>query len=377
MATRAPRLELEGLGVLPREGRVREVAVLRGLAIDGVGEVELLDDDARPEVEVLADDLDELVGRLERGAVRLDEDGEGLRHADGVRQLHQAAPRQLRVHQRLGDPPREVRRGAVHLAVVFAGEGAAAVRAPAAVGVDDDFATGQTCVALGPADDELAGGLDLRVGSVWTGLCCRGSRGVAYVIDGAVVEVLGWDHLLDDLLLDLGAELLGGDFGGVLKGDDNGVDAEGDDGTAILLVLNSDLGLGIRSDPRKGAVEAGFLHRPVEFVCDLNGHWQHLGGLVGRIAKHDTLITGTELLEGLIVVQTLGDILRLLLNGDEDVAGLVVETLLGAVIANVFDGVTDDVLVVEAGVGGDFTKDHNHTGLGGGFAGDFGEGVLF
>ena len=35
--------------------------------------------------------------------------------------------------------------------------------APAAVGVDDDFAAGEAGVALGAADDEEAGGLDLGV----------------------------------------------------------------------------------------------------------------------------------------------------------------------------------------------------------------------
>ena len=65
------------------------------------------------------------------------------------------------MHEGFGDPAREVCGRAVDLGVVFAGEGAAAVRAPAAVGVDDYFSAGETGVALWPADDEEAGGLDL------------------------------------------------------------------------------------------------------------------------------------------------------------------------------------------------------------------------
>ena len=50
-------------------------------------------------------------------------------------------------------------------------------------------------------------------------------------------------------------------------------------------------------------------------------------GLVSGITEHDTLVTSTELLKGLIVVKTLSDIGRLLLDGNKNVAGLVVEAL--------------------------------------------------
>jgi hypothetical protein len=45
------------------------VAVLRGLEVDGLGEVKLLDDHTRTHVEVVADDLDELVAGLLGGTV--------------------------------------------------------------------------------------------------------------------------------------------------------------------------------------------------------------------------------------------------------------------------------------------------------------------
>lgn len=53
-------------------------------------------------------------------------------------------------HQGLGHPAGSVGSGAVHLGVVFAREGAAAVGPPAAVGVDDDLAARQTRVTLLP-----------------------------------------------------------------------------------------------------------------------------------------------------------------------------------------------------------------------------------
>jgi hypothetical protein len=89
------------------------------------------------------------------------------------------------------------------------------------------------------------------------------------------------------------------------------------------------------------------------------------------------LVTGTNVLDlerGLD--KTLGDVGRLLLNGDEHVAGLVVKALLRVVVSNLLDGVTDDLLVVQVGLGGDFTEDHDHTGLGRRLAGNTRHRVL-
>lgn len=72
------RLELERLGLLPVKVLVGKVAVLGGLVVDGLDEVELLDNDTGAHVKVGADDLDQLVRVLVRGAVGLDEEREGL-----------------------------------------------------------------------------------------------------------------------------------------------------------------------------------------------------------------------------------------------------------------------------------------------------------
>jgi hypothetical protein len=196
------------------------------------------------------------------------------------------------------------------------------------------------------------------------------------MVDGVLVEVLGGDGLLDDLLLDLLAELLNGDVGRVLGGDNDGVNTERNDGTVVVCVLDGDLGLGVGPEPRKGAVVAGIGHGLVKLVGKLDGERKVLGSLVGGISEHDTLVTGTKLLESLLVVKTLSNIGALLLNGNEDVASLVVETLLGRIVANVLDGVTDDLLVVNLCLGGDLAEDHDHAGLGGSLAGDLGERVL-
>jgi hypothetical protein len=154
-------LELQLLGLLPGEFLVGEVAVLSGLEVDGVDEVEFLDDDTGTEVKVLLDDVYELIGRLVRGAVGLDEEGEGLGDTDSVGKLNECAAGQLGVDERLGDPAREVGSRTVDLGVVLAGEGTTTVGSPTTVGVDDDLAASETGITLGSTDDEKTRGLDL------------------------------------------------------------------------------------------------------------------------------------------------------------------------------------------------------------------------
>jgi hypothetical protein len=196
------------------------------------------------------------------------------------------------------------------------------------------------------------------------------SRVKTYVVNGLLIEVLGGDGGLDDFLVNLLSQILGADILRMLSGDNNSVNTLGDDGTVVVLVLNSDLGLGVGAEPREGAIAAGSSHSGVELVGKHNSEGEKLGSLVGGITEHDSLVSSTELLQSGIIVETLSDIGGLLLNGDQDVAGLVVEALRGVIVTDVLDGATDDLLVVKAGLGGDFTEDHDHTGLGGSLTSD-------
>lgn len=155
-------LELELLRLLPGEVGVREVAVLRGLAVDWLDEVELLHDDTWAHIEVLLDDGDQLVGALVGGAVRFDEEREWLSDTDSVRKLDQGTTCELGVHQRFGDPAGEVGSRSIDLAVVLAREGTTTVSTPAAIGIDDDLTASETCVTLWATNDEEARWLDLQ-----------------------------------------------------------------------------------------------------------------------------------------------------------------------------------------------------------------------
>lgn len=193
------------------------------------------------------------------------------------------------------------------------------------------------------------------------------------MVNTSVIEQVLGDDLLDDLLHDLRSEVFGRDLLGVLGGNDNSVDSDGDDGTvSFLLVLDSDLSLGIGSEPTQRSISSSGSHGGVELVGKHDGQRHHLGGLVGsvsepvhqqtllgareRVHSHDTLITGTGVFE-VSVVETLGDFSGLLLDSNEDVTGLVVETLVRVVVTDLLDGISDNLLVIDRTLERDLSED--------------------
>ncbi len=115
----------------------------------------------RRQLELVAHETLDLLLGDHRGAERVDPHRHRLRDTDGVGELHLDLVRQARGDEVLGDVARHVGGRAIDLRRVLAGEGAAAVTAVAAVGVDDDLAAGQARVAVRSADDELAGRVDV------------------------------------------------------------------------------------------------------------------------------------------------------------------------------------------------------------------------
>lgn len=355
-AARGGALQRKLLDLLPSELLATEVSVAGGGLEDGLVEAEVADDATGAEVKVLLHELHEGLLVVLGGAVSVDVDGERVGNTNGVGELDADTVAEVVGHEGLGDPAGGVGGGTVDLGAVLAGEGTASVGAPTSVGVDDDLSAGEAGVTVGSADDEAAGGVD--------------------VVDGLLIEVLGGDDGLDDVLHDVLVNLLVGDVGLVLGGDDDGVDADGDHAAVLLLVLDGDLGLTIGAQPLEGSVLANVGETLAEAGGEEVGEGHELGGLIGGVAEHDALVTSADLLDALVEVDALGDIGALLLDGDDDVAGVAVDALVGGGVADVADGGTDDVLEIDLGVGGDLTEDHDHAGLGGGLAGDLGLGVL-
>jgi hypothetical protein len=115
--------------------------------------------------------------------------------------------------------------------------------------------------------------------------CGRKENKWTNVVDGLVVKEVGGDNLSNDLLQELLSEVLGGDLLGVLGRDDDGVDSDGDHGTSVLLVLDGDLGLGVRSEPSERLVSSSDGHGGVELVGEDDGEGHELLGLVSGVSE--------------------------------------------------------------------------------------------
>lgn len=137
------------------------MTVLGSLEVDGAVQAELTDNDTGAQIEVVADDLDKLIGVLLRGTVGVDVDGKGLSNTNGVGELDKGTAGKAGVDQRLGDPATDVGSGTIDLGEILTGESTATVGTPATVGVDNDLAAGQTGVTLRTTNDEETRGLDL------------------------------------------------------------------------------------------------------------------------------------------------------------------------------------------------------------------------
>ena len=222
---------------------------------------------------MLADQLgDHRVGDL-AGALGVDVDADRLGDADGVGELDLAALGQAGGDDVLGDVPGHVGGRAVDLGGVLAAEGAAAVPAHAAVGVDDDLAAGHARVAVRAADRRSC-----PVGLMWnmieSSISSRGRTGSI--------------TCSRDRLDDLGVR----DARGVLGRDHDGVDPDRRDAVVldVTWLLASGRSQGIVPSCRK-------LGDPVDDPVRQRDRQRHqLGRLVAGEAEHHALVAGADVL---------------------------------------------------------------------------------
>lgn len=80
------------------------MTILRRLEVDGFDQIQLLDNNTRPQIKVVSDNLHKLRTTLVARAVALDEYRERLRDTDGVRELYEGASRETRLDEGFGDP---------------------------------------------------------------------------------------------------------------------------------------------------------------------------------------------------------------------------------------------------------------------------------
>jgi hypothetical protein len=218
-----------------------------------------------------------------------------VRLADGVGDLDLAAPGQAGSDDVLGDPAHRVGTRPVDLARVLAGERPATVAGHAAVGVDDDLASGEAGVAHRSTDDEPAGGVHQQPQPLG-------------------VDVHSGENRLDDVLADVRRQhRVDVDVFGVLRGDTTVSTRTGRSPSYSMVtwVLPSGRRYGITPLLRTSVSEAD------SRCASMIGKRHQLGRLVAGVAEHQALVAGALPVERVVralvtllvgVVDTLGDV---------------------------------------------------------------------
>ena len=280
------------------------MAVGCGPLIDRAAQLQMLPDPARAQIHDLPQRLLKLLLRDAARAVQIHIERERLRDADRVGQLQRAFVGEPGRDHVLGEIARGISRGAIDLGRVLAGEGAAAMGCRAAIRVDDDLPPRESGIAVGAADHEAAGGIDVEF--------------------GRAVDPAFRHHLVDEAVHDLLHPLLAHIFA-VLGRDHDGVGAHG----PAVLVDERHLALGVGAELGRAAAMPGLGHLMQDAVRveDRRGH-ERLGLAAGE-AEHDALIAGALVLLLLgIGIDAGGDVGRLLMHIKLELGQVPMEPLL-------------------------------------------------
>ncbi|KAI5415474.1 hypothetical protein KIW84_040779 [Lathyrus oleraceus] len=155
----------------------------------------------------------------------------------------------------------------------------------------------------------------------------------------------------------------------VLSRDENSVDTNRNHGTLVIVILNSDLSLTIRSQPSTSTILTNLSQTSTELGCKNVTQRHQLRSLISSITKHMTLVTSTNFLRllGEMTMHTLSNIRTLLLNIHKNLAVVSIKTHICRNKPNIPAGVTDNLLIINISLGCDLSKNHNQVSLGAGF----------
>merc|ERR1719498_1369363 len=117
-------------------------------------------------------------------------------------------------------------------------ESSTTMGAPPTIGIDNNLSTGKTSITVRSTNDESARRIQ--------------------VVDSLVIQVFSRADRLDNMFHKLSLDLVLGDILAVLGGDDDSVDSLWDGATSIHLILASNLGLTIRTNPWANTILSNF-----------------------------------------------------------------------------------------------------------------------
>ena len=333
-----------------------EVAVVSCFRVNGATEAKVANDFGRTEIKGLVYGLLDSFEANFFSIESIEADGDGMGMANGVGELDFHTVGQAGGDNVLSNIATHVGCAAVDFGGIFSTEGATPVATRPAVGIDDDFAAGETAIAFGSPDDEATSGINEK-------FCAP--------IEHLFRENFA-DELFDNELLDLAMR----DVLTVLGRNYYGSDPDG----FVLTILNGYLGFGVGSEPGDFARLADAAEFTSEVVREHDWGGHKFRSFAAGKAEHETLIA-CSLLRGFLPrsaagINTLGDIGALAGEGVHNVDAVSVKDVFGMSITDGADGGANELIEVQFSAGGDFPCDDDEIGLNQGFAGDAAEGVL-
>ena len=138
-----------------------------GGGINRVTQLQLTDNTGGSQIAEPAQEGSHLLIGNNTGTIAVHPQGYGFCHTDGISQLDLDLLGKAGSNQILSHIARHVSSTAVHLSGILTGEGTAAVREVAAIGIHNDLTAGQTGITVGAADYEVTGGINVDVGNIF------------------------------------------------------------------------------------------------------------------------------------------------------------------------------------------------------------------
>ena len=275
------------------------------------------------------------------GSEGIHHDGNRIRYTDSIGQLNFALVGKAGSHDVLSHIAGSIGSTAVYLRGVLAGESAAAMTCPAAIGIYDNLAARETGVTLRAADNELA-------------------RGV-HEDTGFFLEQVSRHHRLDYMLNEILANLFQRHIFIMLGGYNNRVHSY----RLAIFIDNRNLRLAVRTQIVQSAILAHFRQTACQSLRQRNRQRHKFRRFVGGITKHHALVTGTNgicfielALAGFqSLVNPLCDIRGLFIQRYQNTTGLAVKAVSGIGITDFFHRVTNDFGNIHIAGRRDFT-DH-------------------
>ena len=247
----------------------------------------------------------------------------------------------------LGNVSYCIGRAAVYLAGVFSAEGTATVCTTSSVGVDNNFASCEACVAMRPTNDKFAGGIDLQDTLIvkkvphllWHFLNHLRQQQRLHVVVNAV------KHLLVGLFLS--QVIMRFDKIVMLSADDDSVDAHRLVGLAVIFHGHLALGIGTQVRYHTRLAQSGKFAQYGMRQVESQRHV--VGSLVASKSEHHTLVTSPLALL-VVTVNTAVDVVALLMQCREHSARVTVKLVLTLGVTNLVDYIACNIHQVDVGV---------------------------